>query len=151
MRRFDGIAELRSAVGSHLGYSDWYVVDQDRVDAFAEATGDHQWIHVDVERAKGGPFGATVAHGYLVLSLLPVLCWQVFRIDGLSMEINYGLDKVRFPAPALIPSRLRAGVELVSLEPSGAAHMTTMRVTVEAEGSAKPLCVAESLGYLVPA
>lgn len=151
MRTFHNLDQLREAVGTRLGHSAWYLLDQDRIDAFAQATDDHQWIHVDVDRAREGPFGATVAHGYLVLSLIPVLCWQVFKIGGLGMEINYGLNKVRFPAPTLVASRVRAGVDLVSIEPAGPAHVVTLKVTVEAEGQEKPVCVAETLGYMVPA
>jgi acyl dehydratase len=151
MKTFHDLEELRDAVGSHLGRSDWYELDQERVNAFADATDDHQWIHNDVDRARKGAFGATVAHGYLVLSLIPVLCWQVFKIGGLAMEVNYGLNKVRFPAPALIPNRIRASVDLLSVEPTGPSHLATMRVTIEAEGQGKPLCVAETIGYLVPA
>jgi len=151
MRTFHGIDELRAAVGTRLGHSDWCDIRQERIAAFADATDDHQWIHVDVERARRGPFGATVAHGYLVLSLLPVLCRQAFIISGLAMEINYGLNKVRFPAPATVPCRIRASVDLVSLEATGLAYVATIKVTVEAEGGDRPVCVAECLGYLVPA
>jgi acyl dehydratase len=151
VKTFHGIEELREAVGTHLGHSAWFELDQDRVNAFADATGDHQWIHVDVERAAEGPFGSTIAHGFLTLSLIPSLTWEIFEIKGLTMEVNYGLNSLRFPTPALIPGRVRAGVELLSVEPSGQAHMATMKIVVEAEGADKPLCVAESLAYLVPA
>lgn len=151
MKVFHGVDELRDAVGTHLGYSDWYDIDQRQVDLFAESTGDHQWIHVDPERAAAGPFGTTIAHGYLTVSLLPVLTWQVSRTEGLKMEINYGSNKVRFPSPVPVPSRVRAGVELLSVEEFGDGFMVTSRVTIEREGGDKPACVAESLGYLVPA
>jgi acyl dehydratase len=151
MKVFRGVDELRDAVGTHLGHSDWYEIDQRRVDLFAKATGDFQWIHVDRERAADGPFGGTIAHGFLTLSLLPVLTWEVSRTEGFQMEINYGLNKVRFPAPVPVPSRVRAGVELISVEEFGEGFMSTTRIVIEREGGDKPVCVAESLGYLVPA
>ena len=151
MKVFDGVDELRAAVGTHLGYSDWYEIDQRRVDLFAEATGDDQWIHVDQERAAAGPFGSTIAHGFLTLSLIPVLTWQVSRTEGLKMEVNYGSNRVRFPAPVPVPSRVRAGVELVSVEEFGDGFMVTTKSVIEKEGGGKPVCVAESLGYMVPA
>lgn len=151
MKVFRGVDELRGAVGTHLGHSDWYEIDQRRVDLFAEATGDFQWIHVDRERAADGPFGGTIAHGFLTLSLLPVLTWEVSRTEGFQMEINYGLNKVRFPAPVPVPSRVRAGVELISVEEFGEGFMSTARIVIEREGGDKPVCVADSLGYMVPA
>jgi len=150
MRTFDGIEELRTAVGTHLGYSDWHTVTQQQIDTFAEATGDHQWIHVDPERAAQGPFGTTIAHGYLTLSLIPKLVWQVYRVENVAMGINYGANKVRFPAPVPVDSRVRAGVELVSLEPGGGGFQCVARVTVEREGADKPACVAETVSVLVP-
>lgn len=150
MRSFTGLDEVREAIGSHVGYSPWRVLTQADVDAFADATGDHQWIHVDVERAAQGPFGGTIAHGFLTLALTSALSWDVMRIEGLAMEINYGCNKVRFPSPVLVGSSVRAGVELVSLEPSGPGYMLTTRVVVEVERGDKPACVAECLGYLVP-
>ena len=123
---------------------------QERVDLFADATGDHQWIHVDPERAAAGPFGATIAHGYLSLSLLPALCAEVYAVDGLSMGVNYGSDKVRFPAPVLVGSRVRAGVQLVALDPVPMGRLARTQVTVEIESGEKPACVAEILSLLVP-
>jgi acyl dehydratase len=146
--RIRGIDELSAWVGRHLGYSDWLLVDQAQIDLFAEATGDHQWIHVDPERAAGGPFGATVAHGYLTLSLIPTLVSQVYQVDGVRLRINYGSDKVRFPAPVRAGSRVRAGVELLAVESSGSGTRSTTRVTLEIEGEPKPACVAETLGLL---
>jgi len=146
---FNGVAELEKAVGTHLGYSDWHTVTQEQIDKFAEATGDHQWIHVDTEKAKAGPFGTTIAHGYLTLSLLPKLVQQVYRVDGLKMGINYGCDKVRFPSPVPVGSRLRAGVELLELTHTPAGTRVKVKVTVEREGGDKPACVAESLSLLV--
>ena len=150
MRTFDGIEELRTAVGTHLGYSDWHTVTQQQIDTFAEATGDHQWIHVDPERAAQGPFGTTIAHGYLTLSLIPKLVWQVYRVENVAMGINYGANKVRFPAPVPVNSQVRAGVELVSLEPGCGGFQCVARVTVEREDADKPACVAETVSVLVP-
>ncbi|MGO4613413.1 MaoC family dehydratase [Nocardia sp. 2YAB30] len=150
MEVFNGIAELEQALGTHLGYSDWFTVTQQQVDLFAEATGDRQWIHVDPQRAARGPFGTTIAHGYLTLSLLPLLVSQVYRVDGLKMGINYGCNKVRFPSPVPVGSRVRAGVELVELKQTGAGAQVTARVIIEREGGDKPACVAETLSVLVP-
>jgi acyl dehydratase len=145
MRAFSSIAELRDAAGEHLGYSDWHTVDQKTVDLFAEATGDHQWIHVDPDRAAKGPFGRTVAHGFLTLSLIPVLAQEVYRIDGVRMGVNYGLNRVRFPAPLPVGSRVRAGVEFVEITEVDGGVQIVSRVTVEAEGAPKPCCVAETV------
>jgi acyl dehydratase len=140
--------ELPGRVGQVLGHSDWLLIDQARIDAFAHATGDLQWIHIDPERAAAGPFGATVAHGFLTLSLLPVLSAQAFAVEGGRMSVNYGLDKVRFPAPVPVGSRLRAQCKLTACEPVGgdpAVWQMAMEVTMEREGSDKPVCVAQSL------
>ena len=146
MRVFATPDELVKSVGEHLGYSDWTEIAQDRIDAFADTTDDHQWIHVDPERAKAGPFGTTIAHGFLTLSLVPSLASQVYRVDGARMGINYGLDKVRFPAPLPVGSRIRGGVELLSAdEVPGGGLQVRNRVTVEREGGDKPVCVAETL------
>ncbi|BDZ56897.1 MaoC family dehydratase [Barrientosiimonas endolithica] len=150
MRTFNGIEELQQVVGEHLGYSDWHQVTQEAVDQFAEATGDHQWIHVDVEKAKDGPFGGTIAHGYLTLSLVPMLVWQIYQVEGVKMGVNYGSNKVRFPTPVPVGSRVRAGVELVSVEPSSMGFTVTTKVTIELEGADKPACVAETLSVVVP-
>ncbi|AVM63090.1 dehydratase [Dietzia sp. HMSC21D01] len=149
MRVFEGLDQVSAAIGEHVGYSDWMEITQERVDAFADATGDHQWIHVDPARAAEGPYGTTIAHGYLTLSLLPVLGNRVMDIRGFSMMINYGLGKVRFPAPVPVGSRIRAGVELTSLDrkPSG-AQLTTL-VTVEIEGGDRPAVVAEAIRLMV--
>jgi acyl dehydratase len=149
VRIFDGVAGLEQAVGQHLGYSGWHTVTQREIDLFAEATGDHQWIHVDPERAASGPFGTTIAHGYLTLSLIPALVGEIYRVDGLRMGVNYGTDKVRFPVPVPVDSRVRAGAELVDLRPGRLGHQATVRVTVEVEGSDKPACVADTLVVLV--
>ncbi|MEV4331086.1 MaoC family dehydratase [Streptomyces sp. NPDC049597] len=150
MKVFHGIEELEKAVGTHLGYSDWHTVPQQQIDTFAEATGDHQWIHVDPEKAARGPFGSTIAHGYLTLSLVPMLVWQVYKVEGLTMGVNYGANKLRFPSPVSVDSRVRAGVELVSLVPGGGGHQLTAKVTIEREGGDKPVCVVETVSILVP-
>lgn len=150
MRVFNGADELEAAVGEHLGYSDWHTVTQKQVDLFAEATGDDQWIHVDVERARGGPFGGTIAHGYLTLSFLPGLIREIYKVEGLAMGLNYGSNKVRFPTPVPVGSRIRAGAELLELTRGPAGAQSVVRVTVELEGSDKPACVAEIVSVLVP-
>ncbi|WP_055480189.1 MaoC family dehydratase [Sphaerimonospora mesophila] len=150
MKVFQGIEEFEQAVGGHLGYSDWHTVTQQQIDLFAEATGDHQWIHVDQEKAAQGPFGTTIAHGYLTLSLVPKLVGQVYRVEGLKMGINYGCNRVRFPSPVPVGSRVRAGVELVSLTRGSNGVQAVARVTVEREGWDKPACVAETVTVLIP-
>ena len=121
MKIYQSLADWEGALGTHVGYSDWRVVTQHEVDLFAEATGDHQWIHVDPIRAKDGPFGGTIAHGYLTLSLIPQLVWGIFKVEGVEASLNYGPNRVRFPAPLPVGSRIRAGVELISLEPTAPA------------------------------
>ncbi|MGH4030797.1 MaoC family dehydratase [Actinomycetota bacterium Odt1-20B] len=145
-RIFASPEELRAGVGEQLGHSDWLEVDQKRIDLFADATGDHQWIHVDAEKAAAGPFGTTIAHGYLTLSLLPSLVPQVMRVEGMKMGINYGTNKVRFPSPVPVGSRLRASAVLteVTATKDGGVQVTAT-VTVEREGGDKPACVAESV------
>ena len=125
------------------GVSEWIAVEQKRIDQFAEATGDHQWIHVDVERAKAGPFGAPIAHGYLTLSLGPVLLPEIFTVGGISMGVNYGANKIRFMSPVAVGSKLRAGAKLAKVEDVAGGAQVTMEVTFEVEGAAKPSCVAE--------
>ncbi|GAA1073543.1 MaoC family dehydratase [Tsukamurella spumae] len=149
MRVLKGLEELQAAVGEHLGYSDWVEIDQQRIDMFAEATGDHQWIHVDPEKAKAGPFGTTIAHGYLTLSLIPMLTWQIYTVEGTKMGVNYGSNKVRFPAPVPVGSRVRAGVELVSVTPGGGGQQVIAKVTIEIEGSERPACVGEIVSVVV--
>lgn len=150
MRIFRGVADLQDAVGQHLGHSEWFTVTQQQVDLFAEATGDHQWIHVDPVRAAEGPFGTTIAHGYLTLSLVPMLVAQIYSIEAVALVINYGADKLRFPAPVPVGARIRAGVELASVEPGSAGYQVVARVTIECEGSAKPACVVETVTVVVP-
>ena len=149
MKRFNGLDELEKAVGTHLGHSDWHTVTQQQIDLFAEATGDHQWIHTDPERAASGPFGSTIAHGYLTLSMVPKLVSQIYAVDGLRMGVNYGSNKVRFPSPVPVGSRIRAGAELVGLDRGPNGAQATVRVTVELEGGNKPACVAEVVSVLV--
>jgi acyl dehydratase len=145
MRSFDKLADLQALVGQDIGASDWIVVDQKRIDLFADATGDHQWIHVDPVRAASGPFGTTVAHGFLTLSLLPEMFASAFEVHDTRMGVNYGLNKVRFPAPVPVDSRLRGHFKLLSYEPIDGGAQCAIEVTMEREGSAKPVCVAESL------
>ena len=146
MRTFTSAAELTAAQGGELGTSEWVTVTQDAVNLFADATGDHQWIHVDPERAAKGPFGSTIAHGYMTLSLLPALMHTMYSVEGIKLAINYGLNKVRFPAPVPVGSRVRATSTLVNVEDLGnGAVQLTVSTTVEVEGSPKPACVAESL------
>jgi acyl dehydratase len=128
--------------GDHFGSSSWSEIPQEKIDAFAEATGDHQWIHVDPERAAAGPFGTTIGHGYLTLSLLPVASYEVLPRSE-RMSINYGLNRVRFPAPVPVGSRVRASFDVVSYEPFDGGQQATMTATVEREGGEKPVCVAE--------
>jgi acyl dehydratase len=142
---FASVDALRDAIGKDLGYGDWITIDQARINRFADATGDHQWIHVDPERAAQGPFKTTIAHGYLTLSLLPVLTTGLVRVDGVRMGVNYGVNKVRFPAPVPVDSRVRARVEIVSVEDVGGGVQVTSRVTIERDGGDKPVCVAESV------
>jgi acyl dehydratase len=138
-----GLDDLAGNIGKHLGYSDWHLVDQAQINAFADATGDHQWIHVDPERAKAGPFGTTIAHGYFTLSLVPVLLGQVLRVQPVSLVVNYGLNKVRFPAPVPSGSRIRMGAELTGVEEIKGGVQATVTGTFEVEGQEKPACVAE--------
>ena len=141
-----GIEALKARVGEHLGHSDWHDVTQDQVDRFADATGDHQWIHVDPERAKSSPFGGTIAHGYLTLSLAPSLIREVLQVDGVRMGVNYGLNKLRFPAPVPVGSKLRVGVRLAAVDDVGGGGVqVTIDATFEVEGEEKPVCVAQIL------
>ncbi|MWA04885.1 dehydratase [Actinomadura sp. LD22] len=145
MRVFRSIEDLRAAEGDVLGTSDWLAIDQKRIDGFADATGDHQWIHVDPERAASGPFGGTIAHGYLTLSLLPYFASQNYRIEGARMSVNYGLNKVRFVSPVRVGSRLRGTTELLEVADLDTGAQLRFRTTIELEGSEKPACVAETL------
>jgi acyl dehydratase len=141
----DGVKGLEKLVGEHLGYSQWHEVTQEQVNLFADATGDHQWIHVDIERAKAGPFGGPIAHGYLTLSLAPTLLTEIMRVDGVTMGINYGLNKLRFPSPVPVGSKVRAGAKLASVEQVSGGVQVTLETTFEIEGGSKPVCVAAIL------
>jgi len=151
VRVFADINEVLSAEGEHLGYTDWVTVGQDRISLFADATEDHQWIHVDQEKAAGGPFGTTIAHGFLTLSMLAHFSQSIISvIEKPSMSINYGLDKVRFLQPVTSGSRIRDGVEITSVKETPKGYLVSTRHTVEIEGSERPALVAESLGLWVP-
>lgn len=147
---FSTVEEVAAATGEDLGASEWLQIDQDRVDAFADATGDHQWIHVDVERAQAGPFGGTIAHGYLTLSLVPWLGSQVFALETPGAKLNYGVNKVRFPHPVPVGSRVRAHVRVGEVTALPAGQQLTLRYTIEIEGVDKPACVAETVVLLLP-
>ena len=139
----DGADAVRAAVGTHLGHSAWLQIDQDRVNTFADATGDHQWIHVDPEAAKNGPFGGPIAHGYLTLALAPVLLGEVLHVDGISMGVNYGCNKVRFPSPVMVGSKLRLGAAVAEVEDVSGGVQVVLDLTLETEGSTKPSCAAQ--------
>jgi acyl dehydratase len=145
VRTITGLDELRRAEGETLGTSDWHEVTQDAIDAFADVTGDHQWIHVDVERAKETPFGGTIAHGYYTLSLAPALSAQIVRYEGFAFALNYGLNRVRFPAPLPVGARVRVTAKLASVEDIPGGAQMTLELTFEREGGDKPVCVAQSL------
>jgi acyl dehydratase len=144
-RVIDGVDELRALVGQQVGATDWMPVTQEQVDRFAEATGDHQWIHVDQERAVDGPFGGTIAHGFLTLSLIPLVLTTVLDVRGFAMGVNYGLDKVRFPAPVPVGSKLRGVVAVDEVSEVTGGVQTAYTVTFEIDGAAKPACVARFL------
>ncbi len=137
------IDDLTPLIGTHLGYSDYRTVTQEEVNLFADATGDHQWIHSDPERAKAGPFGQTIAHGYLTLSLIPVLLGDVMKVDGVSMGVNYGTNKVRFTSPVPVGSQIRAGATLASVEAIPGGAQVALDVVVEVKDAPKPSCVAQ--------
>jgi acyl dehydratase len=145
MNTFEKISDLQALVGKELGVSEWMTITQEQINKFAEATGDHQWIHVDPERAKAGPFGTTIAHGFLTLSLLPQMTASAFQISQTRMGVNYGLNKVRFPAPVPVNSRVRGRFKLTEYIPIEGGAQMTVECTMEREGSEKPVCVAESL------
>ncbi|BFV56029.1 MaoC family dehydratase [Kitasatospora sp. CMC57] len=151
MTTYASLADLTAAVGTELGTSEWHTIDQARVDLFAEATGDHQWIHVDPVRAKESPFGGTIAHGYLTLSLIPVLAKECYAVEGIRMALNYGSEKVRFPAPVPVGTAIRATAELLSAEQVTGGVQAVVRYTITSEGSPKPHCVAETITRFYPA
>lgn len=142
---FDNADAMLAAVGQTLGESEWLTIDQERINLFADATGDHQWIHVDPAKAATGPFGATVAHGYLTLSLVNLFLPQIVRVEGARMGVNYGCDRVRFPAPVTVGSRVRGVGELIKAEPLDQGVQMTVRVTVEIEGHDRPGCVVDTI------
>ncbi|KRA29657.1 MULTISPECIES: MaoC family dehydratase [unclassified Nocardioides] len=150
MRVFTTFEEVAEAAGTDLGTSEWVTIDQRRVNQFADATGDHQWIHVDMERAKEGPFGGTIAHGYLTLSLVPWLGSQVFTLRTPGAKLNYGVNKVRFPTPLLVGKRVRLHVKIVEVVDIPAGKQLVVSHTVEIEGETKPACVAETVVLLLP-
>jgi acyl dehydratase len=147
---FESPQDLKDAVGKHLGYSEWLTMEQDRVNQFADATDDHQWIHVDAERAKAGPFGATIAHGYLTLSLVSSFLSQIVEVRGFEFAVNYGTNKVRFPAPVKVGSRIRGGAEVISVEEAKGGVQSIVRITVEIEGEERPACIAETVSLYFP-
>lgn len=151
MKVYEKISDLQPLVGEIIGTSEWITIEQGRINQFADATGDHQWIHVDPERAKDGPFGAPIAHGFLTLSLLPEFSNAAYRVKESRTGVNYGLDKVRFPAPVPVRSRLRAHFKLLSYEAlEGGGAQTKVEMIVEREGGAKPVCIAESITRRYP-
>ncbi|TFD55507.1 MaoC family dehydratase [Cryobacterium frigoriphilum] len=149
MREIQGVTELSALVGEELGVSEWHTVTQDQVQAFADSTGDQQWIHVDPVAAAAGPFGRTVAHGYLTLSMIPFLTKQVYRVNGLRMVVNYGLNRVRFPSPVPVGSRVRDHLTLLSVTESERGHQAVVRHDIELDGAKRPACVAETVSLLV--
>lgn len=150
MKVFDGIEEFATAVGTHLGDSEWMEVTQQMIDQFAASTRDDQWIHVDIERAQNGPYGRTIAHGYLTSSLISAMRLQAYQVHGLALILNYGSNKVRYPATVPVGSRLRGSFELLSLTPVSLGMQAITKVTVQLQGSEKPACVAETVSVLVP-
>jgi acyl dehydratase len=145
MLTITGLDELRAKVGEELGVSDWHDVTQEAIDAFADVTGDHQWIHVDPLRARQTPFGGTIAHGYYTLALHPMFAAQLLKFEGFAFAVNYGLDRVRFPAPLPVGNRVRMRIALVAVDDVLGGAQITMKLTFEGEGALKPVCVAESL------
>ncbi len=145
MTAFSSLADLTAAVGTELGTSEWHVIDQERVNLFADATEDHQWIHVDPERAKESQFGSTIAHGYLTLSLIPVLAKECYSVDGIRMALNYGSEKVRFPAPVPVGTAIRARAELLAADEVPGGVQALVRFTISSEAGPKPHCVAETI------
>lgn len=147
---FESPGDLLSAVGEKLGESDWLEIDQQRINLFADATGDHQWIHTDPERASSGPFGCTIAHGYLTLSLVNYFLPQIVDVRGISMGVNYGCGKVRFPSPVKVNSRVRGLGDLIAAETVKGGVQATIKVTVEIEGEERPACIVETISRYYP-
>jgi acyl dehydratase len=151
MRTITGLDELKQAAGENLGTSDWHEVTQGAIDAFADVTGDHQWIHVDTERAKDTPFGGTIAHGYYTLSLAPMFMDRIFSLEGFAFGVNYGLNRVRFPAPLPVGKKVRMHATLSGLDEIPGGAQMTVTVTFEVEGGDKPVCVAETIARVYTA
>ena len=151
MRTITGLDELKQAAGENLGTSDWHEVTQGAIDAFADVTGDHQWIHVDIERAKNTPFGGTIAHGYYTLSLAPMFMDRIFSLEGFAFAVNYGLNRVRFPAPLPVGKKVRMHATLSGLDDIPGGAQMTVTVTFEVEGGDKPVCVAETIARVYTA
>lgn len=149
MRTFTTFDEVAAAVGEELGTSEWLTVDQERVNTFADATGDHQWIHVDVERSASGPFGGTIAHGYLTLSLIPMLGTTIFAFDTPGAKLNYGANKVRFPNPVLVGKQIRSTITLTACDDLPSGKQVTLKHVIEIDGESKPACVAETVVLLL--
>ena len=147
---FESPRDLLGQVGKHLGHSEWLTMEQSRINQFADATEDHQWIHVDVERAAKGPFGATVAHGYLTLSLVSHFVTQIIEVRGFEFAVNYGMEKVRFPAPVRAGARIRGGAEVISVDEAKGGILSVVRVTVEVEGEERPACIADTVSLYFP-
>ncbi len=147
---FEQPADLLGAVGQHLGYSDWLQIDQERINQFADATGDHQWIHVDPVKAADGPFGSTIAHGYLTLSLANLFLPQIMQVNNTSMGVNYGCEKVRFPAAVPVGSKIRGGGEVISAEEVKGGVQVVVRMTIEVEGGDRPACVIDTISRFFP-
>jgi acyl dehydratase len=145
MLTLTGLDEVRAYIGQELGVSDWHLVTQEAINEFADVTGDHQWIHVDVERAKQTPFGGTIAHGYYTLSLAPMFSYKMFSLEGFAFGVNYGLNRVRFPAPMPVGAKVRMRAKLVGVEEIAGGAQIITELTFEREGGDKPVCVAESL------
>lgn len=151
MRAFSSVDDLAGVIGKDLGFSDWLTVSQEAVQLFADATGDQQWIHTDPVRAATGPFGSTIAHGYFTLALIPRLVEQIYRIDGVKLVINYGLERLRFPAVVPVGSAIRARATIISVEDVPSGTRVTDRVTIEVENNDKPACIAETISIYLPA
>jgi acyl dehydratase len=150
MRNFKSIDELLEASNTDLGFSQWHEVTQENIDMFAIATGDQQWIHTDPERAATGPFGGPIAHGFLTLSMISMLAWEVFIVENISVTINYGLNRVRFPSPTPVGSMVRAQVQLVEVRRTDKGVQVIQDVTIECQGHPKPVCVAQTVTLLIP-
>lgn len=150
-RNFESLDAFRAIAGEEIGSSEWHTVTQEQINLFAEATGDHQWIHVDPEKAAAGPYGTTIAHGYLTLSMLPLLAKDIYQVEGLAMGVNYGANKIRFPAPVPVGSRLRATATLTSVTDIPIGTQASITFVIESEGGHKPVCIAEVIYVMAAA